>query len=205
MNNLFLGVSRGLGIEAFDKKKINKNSKKSKCDFCGIGIGDDAHDHEKDGELYSSCSLCYYSEHLDKIVSMKKGSIILMPEMTQVELNSLVRLIWYYQSIEEEEFLDKIDTIENLYSQIKERENFVESYYSEGASDIDVVINALFNFKDDKYKQRERGMYGLLWLPEKDFFKEDILRWNVELSQKYPPSAFKDMIQSMKNKAEGNA
>ena len=170
MKDLFIGVNRDKDISKFNKKQIRKCEKKKFCDFCGINIESDHNFHQKGSELYASCSICYYTENLDEIVAMKKGSIILMPEMTQVELNAMLRLIWYYESIEEEDMIDKIDTIGNLYSQIRERENFVESYYSEGASDIDIVINSLYNFKKERYEKRDVGMYGLLWMPEKDIF-----------------------------------
>ena len=133
---------------------INKNSellksitekKSKKCDFCNIPTEKYSHTHIKDGDIHTSCSLCFYSEHLDELKTLKNGSIIMMPELTQVELFSLLRMIWYMESLEEDSKDDRyeeiFDSVRNINGLIKERIEFSTYYYTEGVDNVNVLIN----------------------------------------------------------------
>lgn len=199
MRNIILSVSRNKKkIEDFDKKKINSVKKREKCDFCSMDISNDLNLHTDSSELYASCSLCFYAEHIDRVVAMDKGSIVLLPEINQQTLNNLIRLIWFYESNENEKYFDAMDTLMALYEQIKERENFVQSYYADGANDPDVLINTLHNLKLETYNKREIGLHGLLWLPNKDFFEDKIKDWNAFYGQEFGFDNFKSIIEAIK-------
>lgn len=197
MSNLNLVLSVERDKKVLDQKKLKLLDKKTHCDFCGIELFEDRNYHLKNDNYYLSCKMCYYVENLEKVISMDKGSIILMPEISQIELNNIVRIIWFLQSIEDEKYIDKIDNAINLLEQIKERENFVESYYTEGANDVNIIINFLYNVKKEKYDKREIGFHGLLWLPPKSIFENEIISWNKSLI-KYHPANFEKIILELK-------
>lgn len=203
MKDIELVISVEREKKEIDKKRLALLEKECNCYFCGIDITNDRNIHyrDKDQEHYASCSLCYYTEHIDKVIAINKGNMILMPEITQIELNNIIRMIWYLESITEDKYLDKIDSAINLYEQIKERANFVDNYYSEGANDVNIIINFLHNVKIEKYKKRNIGLYGLLWLPEKEIFSNQLEEWNRIFSE-YQPDNFIKIINQVKELVE---
>ena len=204
MRDLIISVSRDKKkISDFDPKVVKKIEKKEKCDFCDTDIRNDLNLHTDENNLYASCSLCYYSEHLDKIVAMDKGRMILMPEINQQTLNNIIRFIWFLESNEDERFYEKVETIIGLFEKIQDREQFAESYYTEGAQDVDIIINALHNFGLEKYRQRSIGFNSILWLPSKDFFKDKIKEWNASFEGKYSFENFEKIIEEAKERVNG--
>ncbi len=191
---------------------INKNSellksitekKSKKCDFCNIPTEKYSHTHIKDGDIHTSCSLCFYSEHLDELKTLKNGSIIMMPELTQVELFSLLRMIWYMESLEEDSKDDRyeeiFDSVRNINGLIKERIEFSTYYYTEGVDNVNVLINFLHSIDEEKYLKRNIGLKNLLWLPDKEPFQKEIKYWIDAEYNKYHPKYFKKIISEIIN------
>lgn len=204
MRDLIIGVNRNKkDISEFDSKIISRVRKKGKCDFCDTDIRNDLNIHTDENSIYASCSICYYCEHLDEIIAMDKGKIILMPEINQQTLNNIIRFIWFLESVEDERYYEKVETIIGLHEKIQEREHFTESYYTEGAQDVDIIINALHNLSLEKYKKRNIGLDCLLWLPSKSFFKEKIKDWNALFESSYSFDNFEKLIEEAKSKVNG--
>ena len=92
MKKLTIGVDKIQRI--ITEKEIKNLKNQNTCSFCGIDISHASHFHFNNDQWNKSCSLCYYSENLDKLIAMNKGDLIFMPEISQVELFGLLRMIW---------------------------------------------------------------------------------------------------------------
>lgn len=192
---LLLSVDRDK--ELGSKKIIKKDT----CSFCNIKMGEYSKNIIKNNEAHEACSLCFYTENLDKITTIEKGTIILLPEISQVELFSILRMSWFIESIEDKlintKYEDIIDSNKNILMQLKERQDYAKTYYAQGIENLDILINFLHTISDEKYKLREKGLLYLRWLPPKENFKDEIKFWNNNEFKKYNPKNFKTFIKNV--------
>lgn len=140
---------------------------------------------------------------MDKIISKNPGQIILLPEMSQIELNATLRAIEYIK-IKRAEFIDQkkddyaevADAIEIIEVLLKERSDMADTYYSQGISNINLLGQVLFSFTDEDYAKRETGLYGLKLMHNMENFGREMKAWETELS-KYKPEVWKKMIEKV--------
>lgn len=201
MYNLKLSISKY--NKDYSEKQIEEKLKLNNCECCGFELSnDDKKIHNSEEDIILTCPVCYFTENLDLIDEMDKGCIILAPEIKQEELNSIVKLIWYFESIEDSKYFEQIDSVISIYEQLKERENYTKTYWSESANDVDQIINFLYDISDknkDDYDQRGKVMSDLLWLPSKGLFEDYIPLWNERL-KKYHIKNFGKIIQKVQDK-----
>lgn len=197
-SKLLLSINRNNNTKSVLTTPVKKEKK---CSFCGISIEKYSHSHFKDEEYYSSCSLCYYVEHLDELRTLKNGSIIMMPEITQVELFSILRMIWFIEQLEndakDDRYEEIFDSTRNIYGLIKERVEFSSHYYTGSIENVNVLINFLYSLDDEKYYKRDIGLKNLLWLPDKSYFEKEIKYWIDVEYNKYHPKNFKKIINEL--------
>lgn len=207
MKKLIFSVSRKK-IKVTDVM-IKKVSDQKKCYFCGIDIQKFSHIHEREYECHKSCSMCYYVENLDKMKSLNKGSIILLPELSQIEVFSLVRMISFLSSLENKEGYDSFEEIFDANTNIKylldERKEFSSNYYANSIENVDTLGNFLNIIDDDRYSKREIGLKHLRWLPDMKFFKEEMEYWSLSEYSKYTPKNFKAIIKKVVSLKKGKS
>lgn len=203
MKSLTIGVDK-------EQRKITEKEKKdldkeNNCSFCGIDISHSSYYHYKE-KWHKSCSLCYYTEHLDKLIAMKKGDLIFMPEISQVELFGIMRVIWYisdiYYNNKQDEHLEEVyDSVMFLNENITDRKDHAETLFSNGVSSVNLIVDYLHEKTD--HTDFDKALQYLRWLPNKDLFKEDIDHWNIKDLKKYNPKNFKSLIKHMENSKNG--
>jgi hypothetical protein len=187
-----------------DNKIIDDKSKKSlinsiKCNFCGISTTIKKHNHFKNDGWFNSCSLCYYTENLDKLISMNKGDLIFLPEISQVELFGILRMCWqisYLQNINKNDpHLEEVyDSIMILEEALEERKEHAETLFANGASNVNIMVDFLHS---TELENKEKALKYLRWLPNKNNFIEEIEFWSKEDLKKFNPNNFKKIIQHM--------
>lgn len=173
-------------------KLVKKNN--GKCSACGINITDYSYLHVEEGKIIPLCSLCYFPLHLDKVISKNPGNIILLPELSQIELNATLRAMEYIK-IKKEDYIDFADDIDIIEVLLKERSDMADTYYSTGISNVSLLGQVLFSFDDNDYKQRELGLYGLRLMHNMKNHEKEMKSWDLELA-KYKPETWKEMIKS---------
>lgn len=173
-------------------KLVKKNN--GKCAACDINITDYSYLHVEEGKIIPLCSLCYFPLHLDKVISKNPGNIILLPELSQIELNATLRAMEYIK-IKKEEYIDFADDIDIIEVLLKERSDMADTYYSTGISNVSLLGQVLFSFDDNDYKQRELGLYGLRLMHNMKNHEKEMKSWDLELA-KYKPETWKEMIKS---------
>lgn len=199
MKKIILSVTKEDDSSVYSLSEQNKSKivkkYKSKCAACHINISDYHHIHVENSQFIPLCGLCYYPLHLDKIITKNPGSIILLPEIDQIQLNSILRAMEFVKLKKEdyEEVADAIDIIEVL---LKERADMADTYYSSGVSNVNLVSQVLFSFSDDDYKVRETGLFGLRLMHNMDNFEKEMKFWELELA-KYKPEKWKDFIKKV--------
>jgi hypothetical protein len=204
MSNLIIGVDKKQKKITEKEIKILKNEEK--CQFCSIDISHSSHFHFKEEVWYKSCSLCYYTEHLDKLIAQKKGDLIFMPEISQIELFGLMRMIWnisdLYQKNKNDDHLEEVfDSIKFLEENIIDRKEHAETLFASGVSNVDLIVDYLHSANDNP--NFKKPLKYLRWLPNKDLFLEDIEHWAKNDLKKYNPKNFKNLIRHMEKKKNG--
>jgi hypothetical protein len=188
-----------LSVNRYKINNVNSKLTSNECHFCKIDIKEFGKVLHRENEILSTCSMCYYTENLDSITSLKKGYNALIPELTQVKIFSLLRMSWYLDSLEDKikntKYEEIIDSNDNFISLFYDRKDFASNYYAEGIENVDIVVNSLHQISEDDYLKREKGLLYIRWIPDKNIFKEEIDYWNKNVFNKYTPNKFKDLIK----------
>lgn len=207
MNKLILSVTKGDSKNLSELTEANKikilKKHDNKCAACSIDISDYQNFHEEDNKIVPLCSLCYYPLHIDKIVSKVPGQVILLPEMTQIELNATLRAMEYikikreeFKAQKKDDYSEVADAIEIIEVLLKERSVMADTYYEQGISNINLLSQVLFSLSDEEYNKREIGLYGLRFMHNMENFGKEMKSWEIELS-KYKPEVWKSMIKKV--------
>lgn len=202
--SLFLGVSKFIH-EEIPKNYIDKilNKQNFSCSSCGCSIKKSHFIHRKsEGKNISSfeavCDVCYYTQHLEYLTFEDSGKIIMLPEITQLELLCLVRSIEFIKSIKNN-FEEEADSVEIIEVLLKERAELAETYYAPGVSNVDLFTQVLFSLSDKEYELREKGFYNLRWLPNMNNFSNHQKEWN-NTYKNYNPKEWKSLIKKISKK-----
>lgn len=204
--NLILGVNKKQ-LKISKEEKFNLDKKEKKCNFCGINTEKYGHYLNKNGEWNNACSLCYYSENLDELIAMDKGSIVFINEISQVEIFGLMRMIWYikelYKNSKNNDHLEEVyDSLLILEESLIDRAGHAENLFSTGASNVNILVDFLHstNIEDSKTKI---PLKYLRWIPNENVFREEIEYWNKIDYKKYHPNNFKSIIKQMEKRKNG--
>lgn len=185
--NISIDVSRFKPqINEKEKKELdNKNI--TECPFCGVNIKNYSHYHFKNDKWYKSCSFCYYTENIDKLIAMNKGDFIFLNEMSQVDLFNILRHIYFldylYKNKNSKD--NKIDEhIEEIYDSylliqdsLSDRKEYAANLMCPSANDINIVTDYLSVCTKEEYDNSKHALKYLRWLPNQEIFKEEILWW----------------------------
>jgi hypothetical protein len=190
------------------EKNIVDKTNNNKCAFCGINTNKYSHYHYKNDTWHNSCSLCYYSENLDNLIALNKGKIAFIPEIDQEELFNLLRMIWFvkelYNNSKNNDHLEEIyDSVSILDEAIKDRTEVAETLFSNGASDVNILVNYLHSQKKEIIDKNHLPLKYLRWIPNENIFKDEIEYWNKKDLKKYHPKNFKAIIKQMEKKNNG--
>lgn len=204
--NIKLSVTRKF-IDLPSEKEQEKiiKSQGSKCAYCGIDIEKHGKIHAEDeNEFIGLCSICFHSQHIEMLNGESDGQIVMMGDLSQLELIILSRTIELIKRLDPEEFAEDIDSSMVIRMLLEEGANNAETYYAEGSSDIELVAQALSNQTEEEYSKREEGLYTMKWLPNYDSFSIELDYWFEKLmsneTSQYHPSKWESMMQKMKNK-----
>lgn len=205
--DLILSVSRFFSDEISDeKRKLILSSQKGRCKVCQIDIRKSSRINQDDEktEPYAVCPVCYYSQHLEMLPESMQGRIVMLPDISQVDLIVLSRTIAMFKMLDSEHFGDEIESADLIAMLLNEYYNQSETYYAPGSSEVDLVAQVLSNQSDEDYSQREKGLYGLRWIPDYNLFENEMDYWYKTMfstkKSPYHPSKWEDMSNKIKTK-----
>lgn len=175
-----------------------------RCHFCDFAFGTtDSFDiHHVDGDhtnneienIVPICELCHAPFHLDT-VSKKwpsdPGRIVFLPELTQIQLNNLLQVIFYSMAMQSAAAAgEKVPSIASqafhphtVYRRITDRAHQVEMNSSgetvrKGLSDPMVCSRVLLDMDDEEYAKRSVLLGGCRYVPGADYFIQQAGMWS---------------------------
>lgn len=203
-DDIVLGVTKIIQDELKEKYKEKIIQKSNNiCSCCGASIKesyfiDKINEDNNLGSYRALCDLCFYANHLEMLTFEDPGKIILLPEISQLDLLNIVRGIEHIKSLrtDYEEEADSVEIIEVL---IQERADLAETFYAPGISNVDLFTQVLYSFSEEKYSRRSEGFYNLRWLPNMNNFEKHQNEWN-ETNKNFTPNFWKPLIKKMASK-----
>ena len=140
------------------------------CAFCGWQsakgqeihhLNDDHADLSREN-LVVSCPLCHQCHHLGTAGISDGGRMIWMPEITQVELNHLCRILFVAMSSKDESYASSAKT---LFGSLESRTTLLEQQMTSGASDPSFWAQAFVMMDREAYLSRAERLSGIRLLP----------------------------------------
>jgi len=145
------------------------------CRFCNFKASkyqevhhvDDNHSNNDQKNLLTVCNLCHQVFHLGMIGMRNAGVIAAIPELTQVEVNQIVRGHFVTQHIGDQNAKDKMT---GLYAVLRSRADMLKEAFGRDISSP-LLFAEIFSVADDAlYAQRGKIMESLRILPTQQAF-----------------------------------
>jgi hypothetical protein len=196
MNKLIMSVNN-FPKEYVDKQKIKiLKEQKNKCHLCDIKLYEtDTYFLENNTAI---CSLCYTALNMQLLNEKNQGRIIMLPELSQADLLNLLRSIYYIKSLDKKYNEDK-ESIELIEQELIERSEIANHYFAKNISNPFVITQIMLSLSDEEYDKREKGFFGLRWMPELTEFKTHMDTIQPEIN-KYHPKNWNTIVKNIKNR-----
>ena len=167
-------------FKAFEKKVFERDH--YTCQFCGFQARslqevvnlDGNYTHNKLSNLATSCCFCAQCFFIESVGvgGYGGGSLIYLPELSQIELNSLCHVLFCaimndtgYKS-----------TAQSIYRSLKFRSQPVEEKFGEGTSDPSIFGRLLIDLGIETEKS-DQLFQDIRLLPSRAKFRRQIERW----------------------------
>jgi len=205
MSNIILSVKReawrkdnayAMDTEFQAQRKEVKNRDGDSCVFCGfhspkyqeVHHMNDDHTDNSPENLITACPLCHACFHIGLAGTQGRGMIIYYPEVTQEELNRVVRTLMICMEHDRyEQFsIAALGYFESLVNRIEP----VKEYFHEDWCDASKLGSVLKQLNDDDYADRDKALSGLRLLAVPDGYTDHIHYWGDELYKTMPPEAW---------------
>ena len=186
------------------KQVIGQGRFGRRCYFCDFAFGttdsfdihnlDCDHTNNELENLVPVCELCHAPFHLDTVAKKwpsDPGKIVFLPELTQVQLNNLLQVIFYCMAMQSvaagpEKGASTAQQGINphtVYRRITDRAYQVEmnskgETVRKGLSDPLVCSRVLLDMSDEEYERRSALLGGCRYVPGADYFIQQAGMWS---------------------------
>lgn len=153
------------------------------CRFCGFKAAkyqevhhlDDNHQNNVKENLLTVCNLCHQVHHLGMCAMRNGGFIAAIPELTQTEINNLVRAIYVTDLIADPEIRNKL---KSLYAIFQFRgSDTLKTLFGLDISTPFTLAEVLSNCPDDMYAKRAETFAPLRLVGTKESFHSGQLEY----------------------------
>jgi intracellular multiplication protein IcmJ len=173
------------------------------CGFCAQpGAAFPARVREPAGEIIRGCALCFLAEHLERPRIDEEASLIWLPEMSQVVINTLMREIHIQLRTLGEtlhtEFRLSLDTEERrrlFHARALLKGRCAAADVRLGTERPSDLAGAMLRLSDAAYRQRFKLLGGMRLLPlgrffegDQDIYPEIVDRWRAAIDGNAAPS-----------------
>ena len=171
------------------------------CRFCGFKAQkwqevhhlDDDHSNMTLSNLATACAFCHQCFHLGLAGSTAGGTLIWLPEISQVDLNHLARALFVAMRDEK----GKIHAAASgLYMSLESRGVFMEQHFSPGASNPGILGQAFLKMKPEVYEGRAEFLKNIRLLPQRSRFEPQIKYWADVVYRDLPPETWERLIEA---------
>jgi len=202
-----------LADEGFKKARpLALDRDNNTCVFCGFSSPkwqevrhlDNNHSNNDLKNLRTTCALCHQIFHLGFAGMRKSGLVVYMPEISQVDLNNIVRTIWIGISSKQEPWAEVGNEIyDSFKSRVNDTDKILKKYFSNfetKPSDPLTIANALSVMDDKDYNNRINLVRDLRLLPLPQPFMSQIEFWKLHNSKFIPPKTWGNIHKKIKEK-----
>jgi intracellular multiplication protein IcmJ len=152
------------------------------CRFCAFKSAkyqevhhfDDNHANNDASNLLTVCNLCHQVFHLGMCGMRSAGFIAAVPELTQVEINHLVRAHFVSQMIGDDAIKDKLT---GMYAILRSRADMLKVVFEVELSSPLLLAQVLSACDDATFAERAKLLAPLRVIPTKDAFHESQLAY----------------------------
>ena len=176
---------------------------KNVCQFCGFKsskwqeihhINDD-HNNYAESNLCCACPFCHQCFHLGIAGTTDGGKLIWLPEISQAELNHLVRGLFIAMR-QEKSALEK--AANSLYTALDTRRVFMDQHFSPGSDNPLVLGQAFLKMKKEDYEKRSEYAKSIKLLPHRSRFEAQIKYWAENVYRDLSPESWENLVDMAK-------
>ena len=138
--------------------------------------------HRTVDNVATVCPLCHQVLHIDEAGRNDGGSIILCPELTQVELNLLIYGMWVWS----EEGGEYAEYAEQAYVHLEDRSFEADARYGRAIRDPSMLAEILRDMPAKQYDSRGIFLKDLRLLPARDRFAKHLAYWKENVFPRWP-------------------
>jgi len=183
-------------------KKEKKHLDKNKCLFCGFVSEkyqeshhvDNNHANNDPSNLVTACPFCHGCYHIGFMGTAGKGKIIYLPEVSQSELNRIIRVLLV--CMHNEAFSMYKLSSERIHEMMLMRASIVDKEYEEGWSNPSDFANQLMRLNPVQYAFRSVVSRHLRFLPNYEGFRDQVDYWGKTMSESRPASSWINIVQN---------
>lgn len=148
-----------------------------------------------DSNLITVCPLCFHGLRLGYAAEEKSLSFIYLPELTQAELNNIMRLIYFYIEqpeidVDDEDLTPQQQSMndcksyaEAIQMELRDRREMVSQvHHYSNINKLDMLVMMLAQQSDEAYNQREKFFGPMRYLLEPSLM--------VEMNEHYSKTTF---------------
>lgn len=143
--------------------------------------------------LVTLCPFCHQCYHLNTASYSNGGSLIWLPELSQVELHHLVRGIFIALTDEKNPYYQ---IAKQLYLFLENRKSFIDNNFSEGASNPALLGQVFLKMPKENYERRGEFLTNIKLLPTKERFEQQIKYWKEKVYHDIPFETWTKLLQS---------
>lgn len=174
-------------------------------------INNDHNDNRLEN-LVTVCVFCHNVFHLGFCGTKNLGTMILLPELSQVDLNNFVRVAGIAFSMKDSNEASKVwsrrcfELLELISYRARDLDQWLLPEF-EGTdfyppSDPISIGNLLLSLSDEDYERRMIWMKDIRYLPDFARYPRQIAAWSAEASKNTPPHSWDGIVDSLKGKVD---
>lgn len=181
-------------------KSVRENVKArddNKCRFCGFKAAkyqevhhfDDDHSNNDPSNLLTICTLCHQVHHLGMCGMRNGGFFAAIPELSQTEVNHIVRAHFVMQLMNVNQ--NSKDKLTGLYAIFRSRSDMLKEAFQLDISSPLLFAEILSTCDDKMYSSRPKIMESLRLVPTKEAFHVGQLEYYAaNLTEKFKPTTW---------------
>ena len=217
MNDIFLGVKRDqfrmddpTSEHADAKFKVIREQvlkrDNNTCFYCTFKSNkfqevhhiDDDHSNNDMKNLVTVCPICHACKHVGFSGLKNKAFLIYYPDISQVKLNYLIKLLWFgFNSKVNDNEKEAIEIKNKCIDTIKIFDTLKDTAEDRlGTSNPSILANEiLLKLSDEEYKKRQEKLKGFLLVPNIGAYKKQLEYWENTVFKNLPLSTWTNIAK----------
>lgn len=157
----------------------------------------DNHSNNSESNLTTICPLCHGCKHIGLSGLDEKGFLIYQKEISQVEMNIIIKTIWVGLESKNEDVQERCNFfLDKLYSLKKIADEKL-------TSDPATLSTLLLDMDDNEYSERQKKLKNFILVPRMEAYRRQSKYWAEEVYNGVPASEWLKITKNLSNKVKG--